>query len=94
MARRPPEKSTADLDGEATKRILSALWSEFNQRQLTTADLHKNYEGLSPAQLKTHCCADGDVTEVDFDLAMQDLSQADLVKTDLWNPIRMIRDRA
>jgi hypothetical protein len=86
MVRRSTKKGTADLDDEATKRILSALLNEFNQRQLTTADLHKTYEGLSPAQLKTHCCVDGNVTEVDFDLAMQDLSQDDLVKTGPLEP--------
>ncbi len=65
---------------EATEFILQQLLSEFRERQLTTSDLHRSYEGLSPNELKNRSLAAG-IIEVDFDLAMSELDNHGLVKT-------------
>lgn len=72
---------TVNLEEEAVKRIFAALLTEFRQKGYGTEELHNGYEGLSPVALKEICSADGRVSEVDFDLAMKDLEQDDLVKT-------------
>jgi hypothetical protein len=79
-------KTMVDLEDEAVKRILSALLAEFKQRKLGALDLDQGYEGLSPAYLKETCCNDGRVTEVDFDLAIKGLTDAEFVKT---GPMKM-----
>ena len=78
MAKR---KSEINLEDEAVRRILSALLTEFKERGLSASDLHEGYEGLSPADLKTMCLADGAVTEVDYDLAMKNLDEFELLDT-------------
>ena len=71
----------ADLQQETTKRILATLLADFRTRKLGAQDLHDSYEGMSPDEVKSICCADGDVSEVDFDLAFTDLEQDDFVDT-------------
>jgi DNA-binding PadR family transcriptional regulator len=65
---------------EATEFILQQLLSEFRERQLTSTDLHRSYQGLSPSELKNRSLAAG-IIEVDFDLAMSELDNHGLVKT-------------
>lgn len=81
MAKRSTKKPTVSLNGEAVKGILGALLAEFVERKLDINDLRSPYKGLSPAELKALSCADSEVSEVDFDLAMEELSRGDLVKT-------------
>jgi hypothetical protein len=70
-----------NFEQESVKRIFTALLAEFKQRALGVEDLRNGYEGMAPAELKQVCCADGDVSEVDFDLALSDLEQDNLVET-------------
>lgn len=84
MARNQIKK--VDLSDGAVKQILGILLGEFRERGLGANNLHEGYEGIAPATLKTSCCANGRVSEVDFDLAMKNLLEADLVKT---GPIEM-----
>jgi len=72
------KKSTKSLtlDGPS-KKILSVLLTEFRERHFGTEQLRNTYQGLSPAELKSAC----KLADVDFDLAMSDLDESDLVKT-------------
>jgi len=67
--------------GDAAQTILSALLAEFREKNLGTEQLRDTYKGLSPAALRSTCCADERFSDVDFDLAMEELDEADLVKT-------------
>jgi hypothetical protein len=68
------------INSQASKLILAQLLSEFRQRKLTTDDLRNTYKGLSPKDLKDRCIAEG-ISEVDFDLAISDLTSSDLIDT-------------
>jgi hypothetical protein len=65
---------------DASRFILTQLLSEFRERQLTVEDLRNTYQGMSPDELKTRFIAHGH-DEVDYNLAMSDLDEHDLVKT-------------
>lgn len=65
---------------EAARFILSLLLSEFRERKLTTSDLRETYKGMPPNELKRRCTIQG-ISDVDYDLAMKDLDQDNLVKT-------------
>jgi hypothetical protein len=65
---------------EAAERILSTLLAEFKQKGLGSDELQTTYQGLSPASLRSACHADG-ISDVDFDRAMKELDEGDLVKT-------------
>jgi hypothetical protein len=78
MAKKSKKRSTLD---EPAKTILSVLLAEFREKGFGTEELRSTYRGLSPAALKSTCCADGKLSGVDFDLAMSDLDEGDLVKT-------------
>ena len=80
MAKRK-QVGKVSLDNEAVQEILTALLQEFRQRHLGADELRTGYKGLSPAELKRICCAGGAISNVDFDLAMKDLVDADLVST-------------
>ena len=67
-------------NNEASRLILAQLLSEFRRRKLTTDDLHNTYKGLPPNDLKDRCIAEG-ISEVDFDLAISDLTGSDLIDT-------------
>jgi hypothetical protein len=73
-------KKSTTLD-EPAKTILSVLLTEFREKGFGMEELRNTYRGLSPAALKSTCCADGKLSDVDFDLAMSDLDEDDLVKT-------------
>jgi hypothetical protein len=68
------------VSNDAARFILSQLLSEFIERRLTTSDLRKGYKGLTPSELKGLSTASA-IGEVDFDLAMNDLTEHNLVKT-------------
>ena len=74
-------KKSITLEEPAAQRILSALLREFREKGFGTEELRNEYQGLSPAVLKSTCCADGKISDVDFELAMNDLDADDLVKT-------------
>ncbi|MGB2603508.1 MAG: hypothetical protein WBC78_07930 [Candidatus Sulfotelmatobacter sp.] len=78
MAKKSKKSTTLD---EPAETILSALLAEFKEKGFGTEELRNTYRGLSPAALKSTCCADRKLSEVDFDLAMSDLDEGDLVKT-------------
>jgi hypothetical protein len=78
-SKRTTAKRAYVLD-DAERFILSQLLSEFRERKLTTNDLRDGYEGLTPSKLKDLSAATG-IGEVDFDLAVSDLTEHDLVKT-------------
>ncbi len=63
------------------KAGLATLLTEFREKGLDASALKKGYKGMSPNTLKTLCCADGLVSDVDFDLAMRDLEDTAWVKT-------------
>ena len=67
-------------NNEASRLVLAQLLSEFRQRKFTTADLRDTYKGLPPKDLKDRCVAEG-ISEVDFDLAIGDLTASGLIDT-------------
>jgi hypothetical protein len=77
MAKRP---KTVTLDDPA-KRVLSVLLAEFQEKRFGAAELEDTYRGLAPATLKSICTTDGGLSEVDFDLAIKELEEYDLVET-------------
>lgn len=79
MAKRSKARQST-TNNKASRLILAQLLSEFRQRKLTTDDLYNTYKGLSPNDLKDRCVAEG-ISEVDFDLAMSDLTSSDLIDT-------------
>jgi hypothetical protein len=78
MAKKSKKVQTFD---DAAKGILSILLTEFREKSFGMEELRNTYQGLSPAALKSTCCADGTISHVDFDLAMKELDEGDLVKT-------------
>ncbi len=81
-------KKSTTLD-EPAKRVLSLLVTEFREKGFGTEELRNSYQGLSPAALKSTCCADGKFSDVDFDLAMSDLEERGLVNT---GPMELYND--
>lgn len=73
-------KSSAAIS-DAAQKVLSTLLAEFREKHLGAEQLQDTYEGLSPAALRSICCGDGSFSEVDLDLAMKELDEADFVKT-------------
>jgi len=73
-------KKKPDLNLPA-KTILSTLLAEFREKGFGTAELRDSYKGLAPTELRSICCSDGTISTVDFDLAMSDLDECELVKT-------------
>lgn len=65
---------------DAERFILRELLSDFKQRNLQTSDLHKVYEGLTIEAMKLNA-SDQSIGEVDFDLALDDLTKQQLIKT-------------
>jgi hypothetical protein len=65
---------------ETSSFILKQLLSEFRDRGLNMTDLHEGYEGLTVIKLKEAARARG-ITDVDFDLALQDLESSKLIKS-------------
>lgn len=65
---------------ELARAILKDLLADFTARKLTVNDLDNNYEGVSVATLQQQHCG-GDVSTVDFDLALQGLESSRLIGT-------------
>jgi len=65
---------------EISTEILKYLLAEFVDRALTSKELTNGYVGLSLATIKQKCCGTA-AASVDFDLALKDLEEADLIDT-------------
>jgi hypothetical protein len=78
MARHSKRKLTLD---EPAKKVLAALLREFRDRNFGMEELQNTYQGLSPANLRSLCCMGGGVSDLDFELALKELDESDLVKT-------------
>lgn len=73
-----------DLDSkveELSNAILRALLVDFKERNLTANDLRSGYQGANFVALKQTCCSETSGSEVDFDLALRDLEESDLIRT-------------
>jgi hypothetical protein len=86
MPKKKATKNTVDLADSAVQSVLVELLSEFRGRGLGADDLRRGYEGIPPEELKSTCCKDGNISEVDFDLALKDLITGGLVKTGPMRP--------
>src|SRR5271156_6289870 len=64
---------------ELSNAILKELLTDFASRNLTLNDLSSYYIGANLPALKERCC--GAASSVDFDLALKDLEDGDLVST-------------
>jgi hypothetical protein len=85
LKRKMANESKRDIS-DASQKILSALLAEFREKHLGVEQLRDTYQGLSPVALRSICCADERFSDVDFDLAMKELDEADLVKTGPLEP--------
>jgi hypothetical protein len=67
---------------QESKHILGCLLQDFQARGLGADDLRDGYHGLAMAELKKRSIgADNATTAVDFDLALKELEDSELVKT-------------
>lgn len=66
---------------EAEKQILGALLVDFSERGLDSGNLSNGYEGPLVSDLAAAICAGGDITKVDFDIALSDLEKKNLIST-------------
>lgn len=66
---------------QLAQTILADLLADFTARNLTTVDLSNGYIGVAIPDLKERCCAQAEATSVDFDLALKDLEDAELIQT-------------
>ncbi|EJZ58881.1 hypothetical protein I1A_003212 [Pseudomonas fluorescens R124] len=66
---------------EAEKQILGALLVDFSERELDSDNLRSGYEGPLVSDLTAAICAGGDITKVDFDIALSDLENKNLIST-------------
>jgi len=71
---------TGILDQEA-KHILGALLEDFRKRGLSADALEDGYEGASITEMKQEALAQGRISAVDFDLALNDLEEKELIGT-------------
>ena len=78
--RKSSEQQNGYAANEVSRFILAQLLSEFRERKLTSDVLWSGYEGIAPAELKGRALSKG-ISEVDFDLAMSDLTRTKLVGT-------------
>jgi hypothetical protein len=63
------------------KQILEDAVTDFADKRLGTDSLSKEYAGAAIAVLETKYCNDGPYSKVDFDLALKQLEEGELVKT-------------
>jgi hypothetical protein len=67
---------------QLSQAILRDLLADFSDRALTADDLHNSYAGANLAAVKKRCRgATSAFSEVDFDLALKDLEDGDLIHT-------------
>jgi hypothetical protein len=66
---------------EAEKQILAILLNDFNEQGFDASKLKNTYEGPKIPELSTAICAAGDVTSVDFDIALSDLEKKKYIRT-------------
>lgn len=80
MTKRSNSQQDHLSNNDASRSILSQLLSEFRERQLTASDLRSTYKGLPPKELRDRSISEG-ISEVDFDLAISDLTSHSLIDT-------------
>ena len=61
--------------------ILRDLLADFAGHNLTANDLTNGYGGVTLAALKPRCCGQTSASSVDFDLALKDLEESELIQT-------------
>jgi hypothetical protein len=67
---------------QVSKQILAYLLNDFQERELNAESLHRDYVGVFFDDLKRKCFEiDNTTTTVDFDLALKDLEDEELVST-------------
>lgn len=66
---------------EAAKQILGTLLADFTDRGLTAEDLKNRYEGPQIVAVATAVCNIDDITQVDFDVAFNELEKSGLIQT-------------
>jgi hypothetical protein len=64
-----------------SQEILKELMSEFAAQKRSAVELRDSYVGLSIPELKAKLCGDGRKHDVDFELALEDLTKRELVGT-------------
>ncbi|HBR3956313.1 TPA: hypothetical protein L9T83_000502 [Klebsiella pneumoniae] len=78
---------------EAAKQILGTLLADFTDRGLTAEDLKNRYEGPQIVAVATAVCNIDDITQVDFDVAFNELENSDLIKTGPMESYNQTSDR-
>ncbi|HTR36223.1 MAG TPA: hypothetical protein VMH80_09990 [Bryobacteraceae bacterium] len=76
-----PKTDVSTTVDELSRAILRALLVDFKERHLAAKDLTCGYRGEDLAMLKQGCCRDTSGSDVDFDLALRDLEESDLIQT-------------
>jgi hypothetical protein len=67
---------------QESKHILGCLLQDFQTRGLGADDLAEGYNGIAMSELKKRCISAANATTtVDFDLALKELEEKELVKT-------------
>jgi hypothetical protein len=66
---------------EETKQILVHLLEDFEERGLGSDALYQGYVGMAMDELKKKSLTNGTTTIVDFDIALKELEDQELVKT-------------
>lgn len=74
---------------EASKAILQILLDNFTDHNRSADDLAREYEGVNLVALKQTVCDEILASPVDFDLALKDLEDSELVDT---GPIAVSRE--
>jgi hypothetical protein len=66
---------------ELSKAILTDLLADFSDRALTANDLSNGYVGVTLSAIRQKCCAEASAPSVDFDLALKELEEGELIQT-------------
>jgi hypothetical protein len=66
---------------QLSQAILSQLLAEFADRHLSANDLNDGYIGMNIVDLRQSCCDEPSAPAVDFDLALKELEEGDLIQT-------------
>jgi hypothetical protein len=71
---------------DLAKEILADVVSDFRSKNLGTEYLNKEYPGVSLVALEMKYCAEGSHSKVDFDLALKQLEESELIGTGPLEP--------
>ena len=66
---------------DLAKEILTNVVADFRAKNLGATDLSNEYVGVSLPSLESTLCVGGSHSKVDFDLALKQLEEGELVKT-------------